>query len=76
VVARGITERRVDPIGALLGLLDELDAPAPELLVGGVAVAGREEDRPFAMRLRTCSAVSAFMTGAPGMAISTIATSG
>ncbi len=33
-------------VGALLGRLDELHASGLELLVGGAAVVGREEDRP------------------------------
>src|SRR4051794_35339828 len=45
-VARRITESRVDAVGAFLGLLGELDAAALELLIGGVDVVGREEDRP------------------------------
>src|SRR5215207_7959003 len=46
VVAGRVAERRVDPVRPLLGLLDELDAAALELLVGSAAVVGRQEDRP------------------------------
>src|SRR5258706_6251731 len=43
-VARGVAETGVDPVGALFRRLGELDAAGPELLVGGPAVVGGEED--------------------------------
>src|SRR3954470_10490189 len=43
-VARGVTERGVDAVGPLCRLLGELDSAALELLVGGLAVVGAEED--------------------------------
>src|SRR5260370_792576 len=46
VVAGGIAERRVDAVRTLLRLLDELHTAGAELLVGGAAVIGDEEDRP------------------------------
>jgi hypothetical protein len=56
VVARGVAERRVDPVRPLLGLLDELEAAALQLLVRRMDVVGREETvpaKPFAIRART-----------------------
>jgi Protein of unknown function (DUF4242) len=44
VVARGVAERRVDPVGPLLGLLDELDTAPFQLLVRRMHVVGGEED--------------------------------
>ena len=44
MVARRVAEARVDPVRPLLGLLDELDAPSLQLLVGRPAVVGRQED--------------------------------
>src|SRR6266511_175138 len=44
LVARGVAEPRVDPVGLLVRLLLELDTTALELLVGGLDVVGGEEE--------------------------------
>src|SRR6266545_3375623 len=44
VVARGIAERRVDAVRPPRRLLGELDPARLHLLVGGLAVVGRQED--------------------------------
>src|SRR4029079_19277530 len=44
VVARRVAEARVDAVRTVLGLVDELDAAALELLVGGAAVVRGEEE--------------------------------
>src|SRR5438105_11338127 len=45
VVARRVVECRVDSVRALFRLLDEIDTPVFQLLIGGLAVVGRKEDR-------------------------------
>src|SRR6266550_8818954 len=45
VVARRVAETRVDSVGPLFGLLDELDAASLQLLVGSLDIVGGEEDR-------------------------------
>ena len=75
----GSRNPRVDPVRALLGRLGELDAAALELLVVGwqsSVVRNTVPAKPFAISALTCSAVSASITGGPGIAISTIAMSG
>src|SRR5688572_15984763 len=42
-VAGVVAEGRLDPVGTLGRLLQELDAPPAELLVGATAVGGRED---------------------------------
>src|SRR5262249_30464695 len=43
VVSGGVAERGVDPVGLFLGLVDELDAAALQLVEVGADVVGREE---------------------------------
>jgi hypothetical protein len=45
VVARRIAESRIDPVGTVLRLLDELDSAALELLEVSMDVVGGQEDR-------------------------------
>src|SRR5437588_8011982 len=45
-VPRRVAKRRVDAVGTLLRLLDELHATTLELLVRQAAILGREEDGP------------------------------
>src|SRR5271154_53007 len=40
-VAGGVVEARVDPVGAILRLLGELDPAVAQLFIGGLAVVGR-----------------------------------
>ena len=68
------------PVRALFRLFDELDAAARQLLVGGVAVVGREEHAcrrsPWPSASGPARRSPSSMTGGPGIAISTIAMSG
>src|SRR6185312_9181989 len=43
-VAGWVAEAAVDPVGPLLRRFGELDPTGPQLLVGGLAVVGGEED--------------------------------
>ena len=68
-VARRVAEGGVDAVGALRGLLAELDAAALELLVAGPAVVGREEQAAggaLGHQSRSLALVSASKTGGPG----------
>ncbi len=45
MVAGRVAERGIDAVGLGLRRLDELNAPTPELLVGRLAVVGRQEGK-------------------------------